>query len=322
MLRLDLLERLLPVVAEAHLARGLLELDFAPGKLLFGDGDELLGRVGNELVVQVLNDRLPADRVAHDRLVFALLDSDDFLAKELDVFLERSVDLLVGRLAPPGKERVVPIVELEPLRERRTLFLQHRGATVGHDLRRPDRLGVPSAGRGLQSLRRSGLRGVARQPGLDGLAGPLDLEGDLGESLCGGRRIDRVHAAARVIEGENRSREGHERGRLGDSLLLPVEKPQVVVEAIGQKEPVDPALDAERGKVDRVQPRPPGLRELAQGPAAVGGILRVEVTQENIAVRREPLDDVSKLRRGGILERRESGNPGRGVLGCRGPGER
>ena len=50
---LGVLERLLPVVAESHLARDDAELILDPLELLHPDGDQLLGRVRNHLEREV-----------------------------------------------------------------------------------------------------------------------------------------------------------------------------------------------------------------------------------------------------------------------------
>ena len=64
--RLDVLEGSLPVVALAHLARGLLHLVLAPGQLVAGELDQLFGRVRDHLVLELAQEGLAADRVADD----------------------------------------------------------------------------------------------------------------------------------------------------------------------------------------------------------------------------------------------------------------
>ena len=59
-----LLDRLLPVIAEAHLARRLQHLLVAPGKFLLGERDQLLRRVRNHGLGQILNQAFAAARRA------------------------------------------------------------------------------------------------------------------------------------------------------------------------------------------------------------------------------------------------------------------
>ncbi len=66
----DLFEGLVPVVV-AHLFGGLFHLGFAPGVLLVRDLDELLGRVGDHLVFELVEEGLAADWVADDGAVVA-----------------------------------------------------------------------------------------------------------------------------------------------------------------------------------------------------------------------------------------------------------
>ena len=51
---LDGLERLLPIVAVAHLARRLFHLGLAPRKFLVGDLDQFFGRVRDHFVLEAL----------------------------------------------------------------------------------------------------------------------------------------------------------------------------------------------------------------------------------------------------------------------------
>ena len=45
--------RFFPIVAESHLTRGATHLLLAPQELTFGEREQLFGRVGNQLVLQV-----------------------------------------------------------------------------------------------------------------------------------------------------------------------------------------------------------------------------------------------------------------------------
>src|SRR3972149_3198270 len=63
---LALLHRGLPLVAEPHLARRLLDLAQAERVLPLRDRDQFRGRVGNHLVLEVGLEPVGADRVADD----------------------------------------------------------------------------------------------------------------------------------------------------------------------------------------------------------------------------------------------------------------
>ena len=61
---LGLLDRFLPIAAKPHLARRLQHLLIAPGKLLLGERDQLLRRVGNHGLRQILDEAFAATRGA------------------------------------------------------------------------------------------------------------------------------------------------------------------------------------------------------------------------------------------------------------------
>ena len=65
--RLDVLEGRSPVVAVAHVARGLFHFVLAPGELGLGELDQLFGRVRDHLELELAQEGLAADRVADDR---------------------------------------------------------------------------------------------------------------------------------------------------------------------------------------------------------------------------------------------------------------
>ena len=58
--RFRFLKRRFPIVAESHLPSGLEHLGVAPGEFLFGQGNQLIGRVGNEFVLQIANQTVTA----------------------------------------------------------------------------------------------------------------------------------------------------------------------------------------------------------------------------------------------------------------------
>ena len=60
--RLDVLEGRVPVVAQAHLASGLLHLALAPAQLLAGEVDQLFGRVRDHLRLELAQQCIAADR--------------------------------------------------------------------------------------------------------------------------------------------------------------------------------------------------------------------------------------------------------------------
>src|SRR5204863_4942330 len=63
---LNVLERLLPVVAVTEIPRSLLHLVFAPGHLLVGDGDQFFGRIRNHFRLQLAQQRVAPDWIADD----------------------------------------------------------------------------------------------------------------------------------------------------------------------------------------------------------------------------------------------------------------
>ena len=116
--RLHLLERRLPVVAEAHLARRLLHLGLAPGELALGDREQLLGRVGDHLGAEL---GASASRPIGVPTIGSSSPGrmpSDALAQQLAIRVERRAALLVGSLGPPREQRVVALVVVEPAAER------------------------------------------------------------------------------------------------------------------------------------------------------------------------------------------------------------
>ena len=127
---LDLLDRLLPVVAEAHLARRLLHLVLAPCEFLVGERDELLGRVRNHVVAQVANQAFAAARLALDlrRVGFARRARRDGLGGVRDVGLGAPLHVEVVDLRV-ARERV-EVERLQRRRASRVVALSGAGAAA------------------------------------------------------------------------------------------------------------------------------------------------------------------------------------------------
>ena len=161
---LHLLHRGLPVVAEAHLARGLLRFTEAEGVLLLGDRDQLLGRVRDHLVDEIGLEAFGADRVADDR-TFAVVsaaatttaastsastaacrstsrghrragtESNDALAQCARVRRHRFIELAIRILEPPREHRIETVVVAIPVADCAAELIEIVGAAVGDRLR-------------------------------------------------------------------------------------------------------------------------------------------------------------------------------------------
>src|SRR3972149_5132149 len=133
---LALLHRGLPLVAEPHLARRLLDLAQAERVLPLRDRDQFRGRVGNHLVLEVGLEPVGADRVADDgaRALVAAPpaapgraggplspprrgEAHQPLANRARVARQRFVESRERIARPPGEHRVVPVVEPVPAPE-------------------------------------------------------------------------------------------------------------------------------------------------------------------------------------------------------------
>ena len=119
----------------------------------------------------------------------------DLVAQEGGVVLQRGVGLLVGHAHPPGEERIVVVVEVEP-----------RGHAAAQAV---DRVG-PACRQGLADLQRVTCR-ASVQPGLDAGLHARDVPRQLGEHASRLLRVDILHTDAGLVQLDDRRGEGHER---------------------------------------------------------------------------------------------------------------
>ena len=112
---LGVLDRLLPVVAEAERARRLLHLRFAPREFTIRQRDQLLGRVRNHVVGEVANQPGAAARTALNvrGVGLARRAGRNRLARSPDLGLRRPLDIEVIDLRVAGEA-----IEVERLQRR------------------------------------------------------------------------------------------------------------------------------------------------------------------------------------------------------------
>ena len=95
-----LLDSALPVIAEAHRARGLLHLGLAPGEVAVGERDQLLRRIGDHVVAEVGDETFPAARLALDvrRVGAERRPGRNDLGLERDIGLRAPLDIEIIHL--------------------------------------------------------------------------------------------------------------------------------------------------------------------------------------------------------------------------------
>ena len=109
---------LTPVVTKPEFLRREKHLRLAPGKLGFGDLDQLLRRVRDELVLQFRKQCIPPDRVSKNGVFVVILHAGNRFSKVLGVGLKRFIGGCIGLRAPPGERRVVSRVITVPRGQR------------------------------------------------------------------------------------------------------------------------------------------------------------------------------------------------------------
>ena len=224
---LDLLHRRFPVVAESHLPRRGLDLRQTERVLALGDRDQLLRRVGDHLVVEILLEPVRADRLAHDRPRVGTgprLGADDALAQGARVARERRVQLLGGLLHPPGKDRIVAVVVAEPAGDHAAHVVDVIGGAVGD-----------SPG----DLRRGAACPASR---IELLAQAVDLFRRGGEGAGGSAGIDCLETAACVLEREQSICKGKQRRCFGAQLVAPVEQRDLMFQVAIEQHVIHPSL--------------------------------------------------------------------------------
>src|SRR5262249_21751548 len=118
--------------------------------------------------------------------------------------------------------------------------------------------------------RRRAPGGARRQPGLDALLDAIDLVGERGQRRGRLHRVGGLHLYPRLFEaGDGRGERNEGRGGL-EPPRLAVEEAHVVVQAIPEKDVVDPALDAEALEIRGLDPRVPVEVVLAEPGEARG----------------------------------------------------
>jgi len=243
------LERLLPVVAEAEFAGGAEHLAIAPGELLFGDADEVFGGVGDDLVFELVAEGGVADGVADDGVLVVLGDAGEFLAQVIGVGVERFLELAVGLGGPPGKVGIVAGVESVPVFEGFGEFAGEAGGAVGG------------------GLLRGGFAGGEFLAG----AGDLLFHAEEGSGDFGG--IGRLDADAVVVEFEDGVGEGEEREGVVEALFGLVEAAEFEADLVGEEDVIDLGVVGKLGEVHRAEGFEPGLMEGAEGADADGGLV-------------------------------------------------
>ena len=133
---LDLLDGGMPVVAEAHFVRGLQHFAHAPVVFCLRDGDQFLGRVGNQRVGQFVHQGIAAHRIADDGGLVIGRDADQLFLEKRPVSVQRLVGILVGLIHPPRELGIVAVVLLKPCAE---LLDQVISCDDARDSRQPDR---------------------------------------------------------------------------------------------------------------------------------------------------------------------------------------
>ncbi len=124
----------------------------------------------------------------------------DPLAQELRVALQRRIRLLERQAHPPGEQRVVAVVEGEPLGEAGTQRVNRRRPPRGHVLPDPQRV----------------TRRAARQSRLEPRLHPPDLRRRRGERARGLLRVNVLDPDAGFNEADDGRRERNERCDLGE----------------------------------------------------------------------------------------------------------
>jgi len=269
---LDLLQRGLPVVPAAHLARRFEQAFAAPGELAVGDRDQLLGRVGDHGEAQLLEQRHAPDRVADDRLVVAALQARDLLAQVLRVALEFRPQRLHRFPDPPVEGRVVVGPEAVPLLERAAQAVDAAGGPVGDAL--------------LQATHQLG-RLLAL---LDELRSQLF---ELGRRLLG---IQRQDAARALDQGADARGERQERRQLLAPLGVLARASALPLEVVLEQDPVDPRLRVERAEVERIERVARLLVEGRQARVARGRAIEGEAALQRAVIGCIALDALAHAR--------------------------
>ena len=238
--RLDDLQRLAPV-GLAHFPRGSFHFALAPGQLAFGQFDQLLGRVGNQLVAQVGHQGVPADRVADDG--FRVVGAGQRVAQQLGVRLHLLVQRLVGLPGPPAELRVVAGVEAVPLLEVAAHAVEQPRRAIGDDRRRAQRLRV--------FLQASLQRGQFTAAAVEGFGA--------------GAGIGVVQRATRFGQGDQCVHARQQRGGLLVALALEIELVQAIGQVALQQRVVHLVFQRQRGDVHFGQARLPAGVQAAQG---------------------------------------------------------
>ena len=315
---LHLLDRLLPVVAESELARRLLHLAQRERILALRDGDELLGRVRNHLVLEIDLEPIGADGIADDWAVVEHTarvsrrqrrrrNPDDLLAQRARVPRHRRIELQVGRLRPPGEHRVVAVVVAVPRRDGRANAVKVVGRAVGDRARHLGR-------------RRTRLRGGVGLCGggcwrVEQRAHAVYDARRLRECACGRDGINGEEIAPSVLKREQLVGERQQRSGLAAHRVAAVHHRELVLQIAVEEDVVGLAFRVQLVEVDLAKAHPPRGIEVAQPFPLVRRLARVIAGAEGSCVDCVALDDSCQVARGARHQLAELGDGNGGVDG-------
>ena len=103
----------------------------APGELFFGDFDEFVGGVGDDLEAEFVAEGGVADGVSEDGVEIGLGDAGEFFAEVSGVGVDGFVEFGEGLGGPAGEVGVVAVIESVPFFEGGGELAGKAGGTVG-----------------------------------------------------------------------------------------------------------------------------------------------------------------------------------------------